>query len=174
LNDFDSATGHHREDMNDQAKERRGPGLVAVGGDWSSDVFGAAVWPSVDGITWTRVPHDETVFCGANDQVMNNVTAVGSSVVAVGQAWTPGAGGDSAASVWTSADGITWSWFGYDEAVFGSEDNSSYLLSAGPVFTENRQLMTSVIATDSGIVAVGANWSDPSHGAAVWVARPDD
>ena len=32
-----------------------GPGLVAV----RSDVGRAAVWISIDGITWSRVPHDE-------------------------------------------------------------------------------------------------------------------
>jgi hypothetical protein len=59
----------------------------------------------------------------------------------------------------TSDDGFTWSWMGYDEAVFGSEDNS-------------RQFMSNVITTDFGVIAVGADWSGPSQGAAVWVAVP--
>ncbi len=155
-----------------------GSGLVAVGGDWSSEAFAAAVWMSVDGIAWSRIPYDEAVFGGEHDQAMNGVTATGSGVVAVGRAWAQSGGDhsdgsdDSAASVWTSADGVTWSWLGYDEAVFGSEDNSSYLLTDGPVFTEYRQFMSSVTATASGVVAVGADWSGPSHGAAVWVAVP--
>jgi hypothetical protein len=153
-----------------------GPGLVAVGQDGP----GAAVWTSVDGITWSRVPHDDAVFGGEHDQAMNSVTSVGSVVVAVGRAWAQSGGShsdgsdDSAASVWTSDDGVTWSWFGFDEAVFGSEDNSSFLLSDGPVFTEYRQFMSGVTTTSSGVVAVGADWSGPSHGAAVWVGVPED
>jgi hypothetical protein len=157
-----------------------GSGLVAVGGDWSSEVNASAVWTSVDGITWSRVPQDDTVFGGEHDQAMNSVTSWGSGLVAVGRAWAESGGDhsdgsdDSAASVWTSVDGITWSWLGYDEAVFGSDDNSSSLLSDGPVFTEWRQWMSSVTATDSGVVAVGTDWSGPSHGAAVWVATPEN
>ena len=53
-----------------------GPGLVAVG--W--DTMGAAVWTSVDGITWSRVPHDEAVF-GARPDLpaleMRSITAGG-------------------------------------------------------------------------------------------------
>jgi hypothetical protein len=60
---------------------------------------------------------------------------------------------------------------GYDEAVFGSEDNTTSLLSDGDIFTESRQFMTSVIATQWGAVAVGADWAGPSHGAAVWVGE---
>ena len=41
-----------------------GPGLVAVGMDESNDDGDAAVWTSVDGNNWVRVPHDETVFGG--------------------------------------------------------------------------------------------------------------
>ena len=152
-----------------------GFGLVAVGGDWSNAVHDAAVWTSVDGTTWSRVPNNEAVFGGEHDQTMSSVTPVGPGLVAVGRAWASTDSGsftghDSAASVWASDDGLTWSWMGYDEAVFGSEDNSTFQLSDGPVFTESRQFMSTVIATDSGVVAVGADWSGPSHGAAVWVA----
>jgi len=56
-----------------------GPGLVAVGaGGRGRD---AAVWTSVDGITWSRVPHDEAVFDGVE---MNSVTVGGPGLVAVG------------------------------------------------------------------------------------------
>ena len=38
-----------------------GPGLVAVGAEDSGSLDrDAAVWTSVDGIAWSRVPHDET------------------------------------------------------------------------------------------------------------------
>jgi hypothetical protein len=48
-----------------------GPGLVAVG-DVES---GAAVWTSVDGTTWARVPHDPAVFGTNSDLSMSAVTA---------------------------------------------------------------------------------------------------
>jgi hypothetical protein len=151
-----------------------GPGLVAVGGDWSSGARAAAVWTSIDGMIWSQVTYDDAVFGGSqvtyddavfggvNAQAMNSVTSTGLGLVAVGRAWATSDSGsytdpDSAASVWASDDGLTWTWMGYDEAVFGSEGNS-------------RQFMNSVIATDLGVVAVGADWSGPSHGAAVWVA----
>jgi hypothetical protein len=51
---------HHERAMSDVTVG--GPGLVAVG-IWDR---GAAIWTSVDGITWVRVAHDEAVF-GARD-----------------------------------------------------------------------------------------------------------
>ncbi|MGI9586488.1 MAG: hypothetical protein ACR2N7_12950 [Acidimicrobiia bacterium] len=154
-------------------------GLVAVGGDWSREGHHAAVWMSVDGTTWSRIPNNGSVFGGEHDQLMSGVTQIGSGVIAVGQAWASSDSGsftghDSAASVWVSDDGLTWTWMGYDEAVFGSEDNTTSLLSDGPVYTESRQFMTSVIATHWGAVAVGADWAGPSHGAAVWIATEQE
>ena len=53
-----------------------GPGLVAVGlgslggdadaGAWTYD---AAAWTSADGITWSRIPRDESVFGGEGFQL---------------------------------------------------------------------------------------------------------
>jgi len=63
-----------------------GPGLVAVGhnapGDGDVD---AAVWESADGITWTRVAHDEAVFGGPDHQWMQAVVVGGPGLVAVGR-----------------------------------------------------------------------------------------
>jgi hypothetical protein len=160
-----------------------GPGLVAVGSDGflsvdrgrltNNDDFteAAAVWTSVDGLTWSRVPADDAVFGGEGKQWMNAVTSAGPGLVAVGGDWSSVV---HHAAVWISVDGITWSWIPYDEAVFGSEDNSSFLLSDGPLYTEYRQFMSSVTATDTGVMAVGADWSGPSHGAAVWVAVSEE
>jgi len=39
-----------------------GPGLVAVGYDGAVNRYDAAVWTSVDGLTWARIPQDELVF----------------------------------------------------------------------------------------------------------------
>lgn len=84
-----------------------GPGFVAVGvrdkprgacGPGEAGDCHAVVWTSPDGVTWTKVPHDEAVFGGPDDkQVMNAITTVGSDLVAVGT------------SVWISPDGISWS-----------------------------------------------------------------
>ena len=150
-----------------------GSGLVAVGGDWSPAGHHAGVWISVDGIAWSRVSNDDAALGGEHDKLMLSVTPAGSGLLAVGRASSP-SGNDVAASVWASPDGITWSWIGYDEAALGSLDNSMVKLSDDSVFTEYRQFMSSVIATSAGVVAVGADWSSPSHGAAVWVATPED
>jgi len=58
-----------------------GPGLVAVGISRGDDTD-AAVWTSVDGITWSRVPHDMDVFGEAE---MRSVTVGGPGLVAVGK-----------------------------------------------------------------------------------------
>jgi hypothetical protein len=63
-----------------------GPGLVAVGQDWSRAYgYRAAVWTSVDGITWSRIPHDENVFGGGGEYSMRSVTVWGPDLVASGQ-----------------------------------------------------------------------------------------
>ena len=55
-----------------------GPGFVAVG---SAELWdGPAVWTSVDGISWSRLPYDETVFGGAGDRALIDVTAGGPSL----------------------------------------------------------------------------------------------
>ena len=132
-----------------------GPGLVAVGFEVETDAD-AAVWTSLDGITWTRVDHDETIF---SDSHMTSVTAGGPGVVAVG--WDTS--DDRDAVVWTSPDGIVWSRVPHDVAIFGGVGN---------------QEMESVAVVGTGLVAVG---SDDSVGlrssgndldAAVWVS-PD-
>jgi hypothetical protein len=132
-----------------------GPGLVAVGSD---NLLGgrAAVWTSPDGITWSRVPHDEAVFGGDGSQIMNGVTAAGPGLVAVG--YSGPEEGELDAAVWTSPDGITWSRVPHDEAVFGGK---------GPV------IMNSVTAGGPGLVAVGrAGPMTPQEAVPVWTS-PD-
>jgi hypothetical protein len=134
-----------------------GPGLVAVGDDWSGGRGVAAVWTSTDGRVWSRVPHDEAVFGGPGDQGMASVTAGGPGLVAVGEARSDDGG---VAAVWTSTDGRVWSRVPHDEAVFG-----------GP----GDQGMASVTAGGPGLVAVGwvgDKWSDGDLVAAVWMS-PD-
>jgi hypothetical protein len=137
-----------------------GPGLVAVGWDGSDEDFDAAVWTSVDGITWSRVPHNEAVFGGASTQKIQAVTVTGSGLVAVGR---DGPGSDSNppappnhAAVWTSVDGIIWSRVPHDEAVFGGGAGYS---------------MGSVTVGGPGLVATGQD--DRGH-VTIWIAVAED
>lgn len=180
-----------------------GPGLVAVGSTWAEgdgDVD-AVVWTSVDGTSWSRLTHDERVFGGPSNQMMNDITVGGPGFVAVGydgtHTWDNPNG---VAAVWTSPDGMAWSRIPHDESVFGSggfgfgSDNTAMVsvTTGGPglvavgygfrcrhVWTSVdgltwsrvpedvpgacNSVMRSVIAQDSGLVAVG-------HGAASWTS----
>ncbi len=129
-----------------------GPGLVAVGSDGPTDDSDAAVWTSPDGITWSRVPHDDAVLGGEGDQSMNSVTVGGPGLVAVG---SEGPLSNSNAAVWTSPDGVTWSRVPHDNAVFGSEGDQS---------------MNSVTVGGPGLVAVGSVGSGGDSDAAVWTS----
>jgi hypothetical protein len=174
--------GRGIQEMNDVTPG--GPGLVAVGRDSSivgSDTYAlAAVWTSVDGITWSRVANDDGVFGRAtgkpNDVFgMSAVTAGGPGLVAVG-----GRGGESdevvrsgqyifhrsVGAVWTSADGTTWTRVPHDRAAFGEWHARTHDgLSAS---------MTDVTVGGPGLVAVGTVYRGErgfGHGA-VWTS-PD-
>jgi hypothetical protein len=129
-----------------------GPGLVAVGGEGSEDDWDAAVWTSVDGVGWARVPHDESVFGGDGSQLMRSVAAGGPGLVAVG---SERSGDHSVAAVWTSVDGVAWTRVPHDESVFAGN-----------------QGMTSVAVGGPGLVAVGGG-SGVGADAAVWYWTPD-
>lgn len=124
-----------------------GPGVVAIGSDGN-----AAVWTSVDGLAWSRVPDDPDVFVRSE---MSSVIVGGPGLVAVGKSrsypgsqstdgvtWTHSPG-SSHAIVWTSVDGYTWSRVPHDEAVFGGASGEHCR-------------MEDVTVGDSGLVAVGA------------------
>ena len=97
-----------------------GPGFVAVGHgpspaecpQWPDCTFvgsrRAWVWTSPDGFAWTQAPGDEAAF---ENSTMNDVTAYGETLVAVGG--IEGTGED--AIVWTSTDGITWQRLPHDD-----------------------------------------------------------
>ena len=135
-----------------------GPGLVAVGVDASGGGVGewdAAVWTSVDGLTWSRVPHDEAVFGGPDTQAMTAVASGGPGLVAVGR---EGEHSLYVAAVWVSSDGLVWSRVRHDEAVFGGENDE--------------HLMYSVVAAGPGWIAVGSSGLAGGEVAAVWVSPP--
>ena len=127
-----------------------GPGLVAVGMDWSDPDADAAAWTSVDGLTWTRVHNDE-VFGGGGHQAINGVTAAGPGLVAVGTERSA----RQQSVVWTSVDGLTWTRVARDES--GSLDGGQ---------------MNSVVVGDAGLVAVGwiGSVGGPNSEAAVWTS----
>ena len=94
--------------------------------------------------SWSRIPHDESLFGGPDGQSMVGVTVGGPGFVAVG-----GDSGD--AVVWTSVDGIAWSRVPHDEAVFGGPSGVG---------------MSSVTQGGPGLVAVGGDGAD----IAVWTS----
>ena len=138
-------------------------GLVAVGLEGDGEHYtSAAVWTSVDGEHWVRVPHDEFVFGGDFGGWMTDVTAWEGGVVAVGQVF-----GDNnkLATVWTSVDGEHWVRVPHDEFVFGGDfeyDDRAYEVR-----------LTDVTAWEGGLVAVGfegSSGSNPDGDAAVWAS----
>ncbi len=159
-----------------------GPGLVAVGTDgysYRGDDYqfteipdelaaDAAVWTSPDGFTWSRVPHDETIFGGLGEQRMVSVTAGGPGLVAVGSVTGELVGRYAFdAAVWTSPDGFTWSRVPHDEDIFATSGGERY-----PGAHEEQML--SVTAGGPGLVAVGFDSVDGDCGwdSAVWTS-PD-
>ena len=129
-----------------------GSGLVAVGYEGSrfSDLGPqAVVWTSVDGLSWSRVRQDETVFAGT---WMKAVTAGGPGLVAVGAE-------NSGAAVWTSVDGLTWSRVTQDTSIFGCPGGQGFG-------------MTAVTVGGPGLVAGGLpDCANPAGaGTAVWTS----
>jgi hypothetical protein len=182
-----SRVAHDEDVFGGQGEQRMvsvttgGPGLVAVGtdgysykGDEDSFTEGpaelaadAAVWTSPDGFTWSRVPHDEAIFGGLDEQRMESVTAGGPGLVAVGSvtgelvAWYA-----HDAAVWTSPDGFTWSRVPHDEAIFAT-GGENYPAGA------HEERMLSVTAGGPGLVAVGFDSVDDcGWDSAVWTS-PD-
>lgn len=123
---------------------------VAVGFDSSGGDDDAAVWYTLDGVTWSRVAHDEAVFGGVGYQRMLGVAASESGFVAVGFEGDAADSSDtnsvtfqsseSHAAVWRSDDGINWTRVPHAAA-----------FSAGG----GRLVMTDVTFSDSRFVAVG-------------------
>ena len=127
-------------------------GLVAVGLDRSGGDVDAAAWTSSDGVTWTRVAHDETLFGGDGNQRMLDIVSGDAGLVVVG---LDEVDGDSDAAVWTSPDGVTWIRAVNPEAVFGGD---------------GEQAMTGVEWSGSTLVGVGTDASSGDNDAAVWTS----
>lgn len=141
-----------------------GPGLVAVGYAGTADDVDAAVWVSSDGISWTRVTHDESVFGGQYTEMMTSLVAGGPGLIAVGYDMYHPAGAsptsqrrEADAAVWISPDGLVWSRVPHSEGVFGGD----YWLE-----------MSAITAVGDGFVAVGYRGLAGTTSAAVWLS-PD-
>lgn len=131
-----------------------GPGLVAVGYQHpvESNRHRAAVWTSVDGLSWSRVPHDRSAFGGWDEREMHSITSGGSGLVAVG---VNGPGNTARAAVWTSEDGRGW----------------SPVTAEGMTGAPLGQMMSQVISSPAGLVAVGGPSWDAEGPAVVWISR---
>jgi hypothetical protein len=161
-----------------------GPGLVAVGADISPPLhpvgppdlavplnvqralgkwaWYAAVWTSEDGDVWSSVDIAEP---DSRLGWLNDVTADGPGLVAVGSGYVPGGepgeGQTHArtAAVWTSPDGETWTRVPHDPDVFGSGVHTG----TGP----GDWSMEAVTLGGPGLVAVGT----APDGPAAWTSR---
>ncbi len=127
---------------------RWGGGLVVVGIEGSRDDLDAAVWMSVDGLSWVRV--DDPALGGDGDQTMDSVVAWEGGLAAVG---TQGHGDDLDAAVWVSADGL--SWVRVEDPALGGDGG---------------QQLGDVVAWEGGLVAVGGDDSGPDADGVVWVS----
>ena len=153
-------------------------GLVAVGvaryalidpaaGDDAPGWVGA-IWRSADGITWTRLPHDGTIFGNADVfYEITDVTVGGPGFVAVGYSLTR-----EGYDLTSFADGVL---FGgltsdyQDAAVWVSNDGSAWTrVESSSLAGPGLQLATGVAAGEAGIVAVG----QVADGGAIWIS-PD-
>ncbi len=123
-------------------------GYVGVGYDDFGDFADkAAVWLSPDGVAWTRVGHDETVFGPIGDEsIWFSMVAVAygnGRYVAVGEAST-----ESGAAAWVSLDGLSW------ELV--------------PLDIASRMFVSDVTYGETEFVAVG--YDVEAKAAAIWVS----
>lgn len=92
-----------------------------------------SVWTSVDGTSWERV--DDLADDGA---LVRSVFSVGAAYIAVGEATS---GGPPEARIWVSPDAIEWTAVVAAEALSGLDT-----------------VITDVIPTDEGLLAVGRRW----------------
>ena len=180
-----------------------GPGYVAVGRTHGEDAD-AAVWTSTDGLTWTRVPDDGTIFGGPGDQAIQAVGAGATGLVAVGYDTNSVEVG---AAVWTSPDGLSWTRIPATLDTFGGVEvrtldgvtgDGSGFVAVGAVgsgsaiwespdgtlwtrvpqndgeFDKDGGNMFGITHAGPGLVVVGQEYSTEFPDAAVWVKASDD
>lgn len=178
-------------------------GFIAVGVDGTSPELGgspdwtpqeAAVWTSPDGVSWSRVPHDEEVFAGPGRQEMWSVAASGTGLVAIGfDEEGPMTGSQEDQAIWVSEDGLAWTQvFGFGvggmsdieatpsgyvgvgelsgAAVWTSEDGLNWSLTPDSPLDRDGRFMASIARQGADYVAVSGAWD--GREIAVW--KSDD
>lgn len=178
-------------------------GFIAVGVDGTTSALGsspdwtpqeAAVWTSPDGVSWSRVPHDEAVLGGPGRQEMFDVAASGTGLVAIGfDEEGPMNGSSEDQAIWVSDDGIVWSQvFGFGvgwmndiepapsgfvgvgelsgSAAWTSADGRTWSLTPDSPLDRDGRFMTSVARQGSKHVAV----SGRGDGGDIAVWQSDD
>lgn len=151
-----------------------------------------------DGENWVRVAHDESVFGGVGDQVVNAIAAGPHGLVGVGDQVS---GDTTKAVVWSSFDGAVWRrvhqgtpesrmtdvvWFSADNAyvavgghvsegaVWRSSDGGEWDQIALLPFSNRGGgvEVESVIVSGRGLIAAGREWlGEGSSIPAVWASR---
>src|SRR3954470_3460132 len=128
-------------------------GFVAVGTSTLNGDSDAAVWTSVDGQTWVRVPDPDGVLGGDGNQGMTDVQQVDDLLVAGG--FDTGDGLDAA--IWTSSNGTDWTLLSSDLAEAGDQ-------------VINRILTTKPVEglAVPAIIAGGTSTVDGDQDGAIW------
>lgn len=136
---------------------RVGDGYLAVGVDDSVDGTGdAAVWTSVDGISWSRVA-EESLAGAPGRQEMFAVVVEGDRLLAAGSS-VDAESGVSDAAIWESNDGGA-SW--------------ERIEAPGLAGSDGTQIMQDLAIIDGILVATGVDdGNDPDGDAAIWIS-PD-
>jgi len=156
-------------------------GMFAVGSEQSAHTSVAAVWRSPDGSSWSRIPHDPTVF-GALQSArdpsttegygMNQIVEFGGILVAVGGRFEshvlqpgepgyPGSASTSSPVVWTSGDGERWSTQtlplpdGISSTVMAVAAGTNGLMAVGSTY----QVDTKTVVAEAWYSPDGTTWS---------------
>lgn len=162
-------------------------GLVAVG--YKHPYSEGAVWVSTDGLEWSRAPHNAELFGPPSFRSLEDVATFDGGFIAVGSVWSDGS---PHAAVWQSPDGLSWSqtavldggemrgltsengtliavgWQKAGAAVWKSEDGLEWVQVGANRLRGSRSEMRAVLATDSGLIAVGSTPESGSSDGAVW------
>jgi hypothetical protein len=113
----------------------------------------AAVWTSIDGKVWKRVPHDPSVFASetaGGQAVMTSIAGSGETLIAVGT------DNGTAAAAWKSGDGITWT-----------------RLELPPAMVQATELRVITTTVDGFLAAGPGSASGPGHPTATAWRSPD-
>lgn len=137
-----------------------GSRLIAVGiSYWSygtNPEFGGAVWASLDGMNWERVPDEDSVLTGGGRKEIQDVVWTGSRFVAVG---VDRAGGDADVAIWISSDGLSWQRTRQPgNGLGGRRSQEAWRLGIGP----------------AGVIAIGSSEQPAGRGHSVpaaWFSR---